>query len=582
MPARDHYVGISGRDPGAGLSSSDPLKVYEQIHRRFPEVTHPFGVIGHDAALALVEGGRLVFAVEEERLNRVKHSYGLPDRALDLVRPSLASAPIVSYYLDPGAEHRDIRSRFQQRDVQGVGREYDVVQSSVQALAVRFPGLRLVHHHLAHAASAFFTSGMSRALVLVIDGYGESHATSLFVGEGSRLRQIRAWDLASSLGMFYARFTMFLGFAPLEDEYKVMGLAAYGDGSDYMDFFASLVEPADDDGFRIPTLRLPSAAMFPRWAKILGHPRRPDEPIDQRHIAIAHALQKTLEHTVLTFLTRQAERQGTRHLCLAGGVALNCAMNGAIDRSRLFDKIWVQPAASDAGTAIGSALHSYFADHPEQPHARMPHVYWGPSFSEREAKQALEAFGAAVRWHRPDDFFGAVAALIAEGKVIGWFNGAMEFGPRALGNRSILADPRRSQMKDLVNKAVKKREEFRPFAPSVTAEHAEDFFELHDLEQYETMTIAVRARPVRAKEIPSVVHVDGTARVHVVRREANAAYWQLISRFGSLTGVPVLLNTSFNVRGEPIVCTPEDAVRCFLGTGIDHLALQGYLISKAQ
>jgi carbamoyltransferase len=284
---------------------------------------------------------------------------------------------------------------------------------------------------------------------------------------------------------------------------------------------------------------------------------------------------------VLRLLELHEGRLKTRHLCLAGGVALNCSMNGVIDRTGLFDSIFVQPAAGDPGAALGAALFAYHRDHPGAERPRLENVYLGPSFDDAAVRRALESFGGRVEWSQPEDYTRAVARLIARGRVVGWFDGRLEFGPRALGHRSILADPRRADMKDRVNKAVKKREEFRPFAPSVTAEGADAFFELRDRRQYEYMTIAVRARPERRSEIPAVVHVNGTARVHIVRRDVNLRYWSLLGHLGEETGVPVALNTSFNVKGEPIVCTPEDAIRCFLGTGIDDLAIEGYLVAKA-
>lgn len=578
------YVGIAGRDPGAEIPLSDPLAIHARISRDFPGIPHPFGLIGHDAAAAVVRAGRIVFAVEEERLNRIKHSYGLPSRALEAAREHIDGDANLAYYLDPTEQDRmarlALRLDFGGTVDNSVSAEFQSVRNGLSTVDRAFPGIQRVSHHLSHAASAFYPSGFSRALVLVADGYGESQSTSLYLGDERGLHHLQSWGLASSLGLLYARLTMYLGFSALEDEYKIMGLAAYAEDDEYRSFFDELVKTTQDGGYSIPSLQQSFAQVYPAWSKALGPARRADAPIDARHIAIAHSLQKKLERTVLGVLRNAQERHSARYLCMAGGVALNCAMNGVIDRSGLFDEIWVQPAATDAGTALGCAIHRFAHDHPGMPFERMEHVYFGPSYDDRAVESALRSFSSQISWTRPVDYIERVAGLLAQGNVVGWYQGAMEFGPRALGNRSILADPRRADMKDIVNRVVKKREEFRPFAPSVVAEEADKFFRLRSADQYSMMTVAALAQPGISERIPAVIHVDGTARVHVVRRAVNTRYWELLMAFGARTGVPVLLNTSFNVKGEPIVCTPEHAIACFLGTGIDVLAIQGFLVTK--
>jgi carbamoyltransferase len=577
------YLGISGF-PGLDPNPYRHIRAYS---RRHEAIGLALGDLGHDAAAVLVEDGRIQFAVEEERLNRSKHFMGLARLAVGACSAasggSLAGVEL-AYYLDPGED--DLRRRVEAfAEVAGassreaVEREFAQARELIAASAAAWPGLRGVDHHLAHAASAFYPSGFERALVVVVDGQGESTATSVLIGDERGLHPLVRHPVTSSLGHLYAALTAYLGFEPIEDEYKVMGLAAYGQGDEFRPFFDELVR-VSADGFSMPGLFAPAVERLPRWAAALGWPRGADEPIEDRHIAIAHSLQCATERLMMGLLERFEGRHRTRHLCLAGGVALNCSMNGLIDRSGLFDRIFVQPAANDPGAALGAALLRYHADHPGARGRRLEHVYLGPEYDEAAIRAAIASFGTAVVAARPRDYTGEVARLLAGGNIVGWFQGRMEFGPRALGNRSILADPRRADMKDRVNRAVKKREEFRPFAPSVPLEHADRFFQIRAADQHDFMTIAVRARPGRAEEIPAVVHVNGTARVQVVRRETNPAYWELLERFGRETGVPVLLNTSFNVRGEPIVCSPEDAIRCFLGTGLDYLAMSGTLISR--
>jgi carbamoyltransferase len=512
---------------------------------------------------------------------------GLPRLAVEACR-AVAGVPLpeidLSYYLDPSEAHRAARvdscGLGNPERAQAIEREFDHIRAMAGAHREIYPHLHNVDHHLCHAASAFYPSGFERALILVLDGQGESASTTLFVGEGTRLRPLVRLPVVASLGYLYSNVTGYLGFEPIEDEYKIMGLAAYDAGDEYRGFFDRLIQRDGKGGFVIPSLVDRPMTRLHAWTKALGPPRNPEGPIEPRHIAIAASLQRAVERVVLELVQHHEGVEQTRHLCIAGGVGLNCTMNGVIDRTGQFDRMFVQPAAGDAGAALGAALHSFHAAHPAAPRVPLPHVYFGPSFTEAEVERALRAFGDRLHFSRPADFIGEVARALASDRVIGWFQGRMEFGPRALGNRSILADPRRAEMKDRVNQAVKKREEFRPFAPSVTRESAEAFFELRHPDQYQHMTIAVRARPERKAEIPAVVHCNGTARVHVVRREVNPRYWELLTRFGQETGIPVLLNTSFNVRGEAMVCTPEDAIRCFLETGIDHLAMEGYFVSK--
>jgi carbamoyltransferase len=577
----ERFLGIAGL-PGQDQNFQVHAQKYSNRH---PDVRMPIGMIGHDAAVALIEDGRIRYAVEEERLNRLKHTMGMPENAIRRVKEEFGDGLQLSYYFDPTENGKSaLIGEYQRAESldpdteQAIASEYMEIQENVSLALRPWPNVERIDHHMAHAASAFYPSGFDRALICVVDGGGELSSTSIFMGTEQGIEPIARLPLTGSLGYLYMGMTVYLGFEALEDEYKVMGLAAYSDEDEYRSFFEGELK-WDEAGFTIPSLLV--RGKFLVYRESLGMWRQHGEPIEPRHIAIAASLQKCYERTLMNLLERYNRNLGARRLCLAGGCALNCAANGVIDRSRMFDEIFVQPASGDAGAALGAALTQYYGRHPRAERFRQEHVYLGPSYSDEDIERALASHSDHVAWTEPGDFYGEVARCLSEGQVVGWYQGAMEFGPRALGNRSILADPRRKDMKDIVNKAVKKREEFRPFAPSVTLEAANEFFELPAAtRQYEFMTVAVRAKPNRAKEIPSVVHVDGTARVHVVRKEVNPRYWELITRFGRETGVAVVLNTSFNVKGEAIVCTPEEAIRCFLSTGIDRLAIGNKLVSK--
>jgi carbamoyltransferase len=577
------HLGLSGL-PGFDLH---PFRHIQENARRHPDVPLPVGDIGHDAAAVLVDRGLPVFAVEEERLTRFKHTMGLPSRAAEACAQA-SGLPLAEL---PAAHYLDLTDTHLERHLQttsggdpqvaaAIRAEFERTRSAVALLRRAFPGMEAVDHHLAHAASAYYLSGFDRSLVLVMDGNGESASLSLYLGEGPDLKPLLTLPATSSLGLLYAFGTHFLGFEPIEDEYKVMGLAAYGDDAEHRAFFDGQIEWHQEGGFTLPALLKDPAIRTLRWSRQLGAPRQPHEPIQDRHIAVAASLQGLLERTVQRLLEPFEAQHHTRHLCLAGGVALNCSLNGVLDRQGPFDRLFVQPAAGDPGAALGTALVAERRRGFVPQVGRMPSLYLGPGYAARDFETALAAHPRELRWERPADLPERVVDLLEGGAIVGWFQGRMEFGPRALGNRSILADPRRPDMKDRVNRAVKKREEFRPFAPSVTAEAADEFFHLRELAQYEHMTVAVRARSQRASEIPAVVHVNGTSRVQVVRREANPRYWDLLTRMGRRTGVPMVLNTSFNVRGEPIVCSPEDAIRCFLGTGLDALVLEDVLVFK--
>jgi carbamoyltransferase len=433
---------------------------------------------------------------------------------------------------------------------------------------------RYVHHHLAHAISAYAYSGFEDTAVLVIDGRGAWEATSLWHARDGRLEHLWTIPWPNSLGLFYAQFTDFLGFTPYSDEWKVMGLAPYGEpGINLREFLVP-----DDNPYRVASRLLlghhsaPLAAIESR----LGPRRLPESEIAAAHKNLAFAVQDACETAMLTLARVAVAQTGTRSLCLAGGVALNSKANGKILATGTVDRIFVQPAASDDGACLGSVLAPQLDSGGGLPIRKMRHAFLGPESSDKEIEAALLTY--KIRHTRVSDPAATAAELLATGKIVGWFQGRMEFGPRALGGRSILADPRDPEMTAKVNNAVKFREWWRPFAPSLLAECAADYIESATDSPF--MILTAQVRPDKRSVIPAVTHADGSARPQTVEREVNPLYWRLISEFGRRTGVPVVMNTSFNLRGEPIVNSPADAVRTFFSSGMDALFMGNFLVEK--
>jgi carbamoyltransferase len=562
-----------------------------------------------DASAVLLSERGLECAIEEERFTRRKHEAGFPAHA---VRACLARTGLDVRDLQAVAVARRPNAHLARRVLYAVStrpgwsllrdrlineaRFGHVKQSVARAATGGTPRLDArvyrVEHHRAHMASSFFVSPFDEAALLSIDGFGDFVSTMWGTGRGNRIG-VDGWvEFPHSLGILYTATTQYLGFPNYGDEFKVMGLAPFGE-PEYLDCFRRMVSDAGEkfrldlryfvhhrDGARMtwesgpPTL---SDLFSPELERLLGPRRRPAEPIERRHQNVAASLQALLEEAVLNRLRRLAARTGHTRLCLAGGVALNCTLNGKILRETPFEDLYVQPAAHDAGTALGAAL---YVRHHVLGHARdvlMDHASWGVAYGRDACRQALQAHGLAHRDLAPEVLVREAAALIAAGHVLGWFQGRFEWGPRALGHRSIVCDPRDPRMKDLLNARIKHRECFRPFAPSVTAEAAHRFFDLDQPAPFMLTTCPVR--PAMRSVIPAVTHVDGTARVQTVRREISPDYWALLDAFGRLTGVPVLLNTSFN-ENEPIVNTPDEAVRCFLRNDMDALALGPFLVVR--
>jgi carbamoyltransferase len=556
-----------------------------------------------DSAAALVVDGRIVSAVEEERFTRQKKQCGFPAESikycLDDAGLTLDDIDIVSVYWKPWMFRRMahvakyfFRSPvlFRAKASQGVATlaDYRLLFFLRKKLGDEIGGthragykIRYLDHHLTHAASTFLVSPFERAAILTIDGSGETTATMLAYGEGKTITPLRRFHLPHSLGHLYAAVTRFLGFRKNRDEGKIMALASFGDPQRYYDTFRKIISLTGNGGYRMDISyfdqHLSRLRIWPeKTLQAFGASRTKDMPIEQRHQDIAAGLQKILEETVIHIAGHLYKKTECKNLCLAGGVALNCAMNGKVLSETEFEDIYIQPAAHDAGGALGSALYLDCSRADAKRDIQMDHAYLGPRYSEDECRKELDRLGCRYEWH--EDIASKCASLLAGGHIIGWYQGAMEFGPRALGNRSIIADPRDPAMKDVLNSKVKFREEFRPFAPSVLHEYASHYFE--DYYPSPFMLLVFKVRPERRDAVPAIMHVDGTARVQSVDTSTNKPYRRLIEEFYRITGVPMILNTSFNVRGEPIVCSPADAIKCFLGTDLDFLALGPYLAAK--
>ncbi|MCB9475407.1 MAG: carbamoyl transferase [Deltaproteobacteria bacterium] len=555
-----------------------------------------FNAFIHDTAAALVVDGRLTAMAEEERFVREKHTTKFPDSSIEF---ALRQAGItvndldaVAFYWNPweGFGHRVYQTiRYLPGTLRQLTRmqlgNFARMRSVEEEFRVRYRYNRPffhVNHYEAHAAGAFYPSPFDDALILIIDGNGEIATTWFGIGEGERITPLGRVLYPHSLGLFYCTLTEYLGFKQNRDEGKVMGLSAYGDDR-YVDAMRRVIRVGRDGHFELDLgyfdFHHSRKNWFsPRWEAVFGPPRRADEPLDDRHKAVARAGQTVLEESVKAIVRELVAKSGKRRLAYAGGVALNCVLNGQLLSEGIVDELYVPPPAYDAGAAWGAALRKCYDLEPTTPRDRDPSPYQGPEYSQEDMEQALRDRGLMV--HQPDDPADAVAAHLADGKIVGRFAGRMEIGPRALGHRSILADPRTVAMKDHLNARVKHREAFRPFGPSVLAERAAELFDTQGCDA-PFMLQAFDVRPEWRDRLGAVTHVDGTARIQTVSAERDPDYDALIRAFDQRTGVPCVVNTSFNVMGEPIVNTPEQAVECFLSTGIDILALGPYVVAKS-
>lgn len=562
------------------------------------------------ASACLIQDGKLIAAVEEERFNRQKYWAGFPVQAIQFC---LNVANISPYDLDhvgisrnPSANlHKKLLYALRQRPnfdymrdrVNNMARVRDVKTAFAEALQLNLQNSRTqfhnVEHHRAHMASAFFVSPYENAAILSVDGMGDFVSTMWGSGRGTQLDVQGAVNFPHSLGYFYTLVSQWLGFVKYGDEGKVMGLAGYGEPK-YLDKMRDIVRIQRDGTFELNTdfLALNEGfsmtwdngspvlgSMFSkRFVEVFGEPRTPGSELTQYHMDVTASLQEMLEEAEFALLNMLHRKTGSDTLCLAGGVALNSVFNGKIRPKTPFKEIFIQPAAGDAGTGLGVAYYIYHQILGKPRTFVMRDAYTGPRFINGSVTATLKRYDLTYRDLDEDTLCRETAKLVAQGNIVGWFQGAMEWGPRALGNRSILADPRRGDMKDILNARIKHREKFRPFAPSVLLEETDKYFDQAYPDPF--MIKVYNILPERRAEIPAVTHIDGTGRLQTVERESSPLYWQVINAFKQETGVPLVLNTSFN-ENEPIVCKPEEAVECFMRTKMDALAIGNYLVVKS-
>jgi len=581
----------------------------------------------HDSAAALITDGRIVAAAQEERFTRKKHDASFPRNAIVycLAEGGVTAEKLdhVVFYDKPFLKFERLLETYVALSPRGFRSfkmsmplwlkeklfQKSLLTDELKKLSPEFDRTKLLfcEHHLSHAASAFFPSPFEKAAVLTMDGVGEWATTSAAVGDGNRLEIFQEIHFPHSLGLLYSAATYYTGFKVNSGEYKVMGLAPYGEPKYAKLILDHLIDLKPDGSFRLDLSYFDYCTGFTmtneRFAKLFGQPvRAPDQLLTPFHMDVAASIQAVLDEAVLRLTRSLAKQTGSRNLCLAGGVALNCVANGKVLRDGHFERVWIQPAAGDAGGAVGAALSAYhgFAGQSRRPIGTdgMTGSYLGPGFSQTEIEQRLTAARAKFSALDEAAMIDATARALADQKAVGWFQGRMEFGPRSLGARSILGDARSPAMQKNLNLKVKYRESFRPFAPAVLSEDVADWFDLKSDSPYMLIVADVREDRRRQmnseeqalfgidklnisrSEIPAVTHVDYSARIQTVHRDTNPLFHRLLVRFKELTGCPVLVNTSFNVRGEPIVCTPEDAFRCFMGSELDILVVGNCVLQK--
>lgn len=584
----------------------------------------------HDSAAALLVDGQLVAAAQEERFTRKKHDPAFPHHAIAYVLQEAGvkgtDVSYVAFYEKPFIKFERLLETYHAFAPRGFNSFLKAIptwikeklyikksiRESLQKLDIQATIL-FPEHHLSHAASAFYPSPFEEAAILTVDGVGEWATTTISKGSGNTLTVIRELQFPHSLGLLYSAFTYYCGFRVNSGEYKLMGLAPYGTNSlDTLAVIAkikeTLVDIREDGSFLLNMQYFDYATGLKmtnntRWEQLFGVPaRKPESEVSQPYIDLAYAIQCVTEEIMLKLAATARELTRSDNLVLAGGVALNCVANGKIRQSKLFRNSWIQPAAGDAGGALGAAFAVWHLtlgkERINDGADRMSGSCLGPSFTEKEVKHLIRNTGASAEALPGETLYSRVAGLISEGAIVGWFQGRMEFGPRALGNRSILADPRNREMQKRLNLEIKYRESFRPFAPSVLEEEASNYFDLEERSPYMLMVAEVHPRwratlpegyhtmPYMQKlythrsSLQAITHVDFSARIQTVSKETNPVYYALLQAFKSKTGCGVLVNTSFNIRGEPIVCTPEDAYRCFMNTGMDYLVIGNRLFFK--
>ena len=584
----------------------------------------------HDSAACLLKDGEIVAAAQEERFTRKKHDQSFPNNAikycLEQVNISASQIDNVVFYEKPFVKFERLLETylaFAPRGFRSFAKAMPLwIKDKLFQKSALINELKATldddinwnerllfsEHHLSHAASAFYPSPFESAAVLTLDGVGEWTTTSLSVGKGSELKVLKEIHFPHSLGLLYSAFTYYTGFKVNSGEYKIMGLAPYGEPR-FADLIKEkLISVAEDGSFKLDMSYFNYATgltMTNNKFNILfgGLPRSPETELTQREMDLAASIQKVTEEIVIKLAKGISKETGEKNLCLAGGVALNCVVNGILLRKKIFDNIWIQPAAGDAGGALGAALSIWYLHHKKKRKASsaldsMKGAYLGPEFEDLEIESTLKACGAIYKKLEEEDLIEMVTAALVDKKAVGWMQGRMEFGPRALGSRSIIADPRSKIMQKQLNIKVKYRESFRPFAPSVLREHVNDWFD-HDADSPYMLIVAdvqkdkrlamtpdeeqlfgIDKLNVPRSSVPAITHIDYSARIQTVHADTNPKYHALISKFKEKTGCPLVVNTSFNVRGEPIVCSPIDAFKCFMGTELDILAIGNYLLTK--
>lgn len=585
----------------------------------------------HDSAAALLCDGEIIAAAQEERFSRKKHDSRFPEHAinyclkeagidlLDLKEVVFYDKPLVKFerlletYLSYAP--KGLRSFIAAMPVWLKEKLYlkSTLKKELARIAdckvVDLPKLFFTEHHQSHAASAFYPSPFDSAAVLCLDGVGEWATTSAWLGKGPELKALWEIDFPHSLGLLYSAFTYYTGFKVNSGEYKLMGLAPYGEPK-YADLIKDKLMDIKEDGtFRLDMSYFNYCTGLTmtnnKFNKLFGAPvRKGESEITQREMDIAASIQLVTEEVVVKLARTLRQETGEKYLCLAGGVALNCVANGVLLREKIFDDIWIQPAAGDAGGAIGAALVSWFDFHKgnrkQNGADHMRGSYLGPRFSDKEIQAHLAEHSAVAERLDDEILFRRLSEVLEQGKVVGWFQGRMEFGPRALGGRSIIGDPRNEAMQSVMNLKIKYRESFRPFAPSVLAEDVSEYFELDRPSPYMLIVAPIKEKRrvamteeqkklfgveklnIKRSELPAITHVDYSARVQTIHADTNPRYHQLLKSFKDKTGCSVLVNTSFNVRGEPIVCTPSDAYRCFMRTEMDYLVIENHFMEKAK
>jgi carbamoyltransferase len=563
--------------------------------------THVLGIscFYHDSAAALLKDGRIVAACQEERLSRKRHDANFPARAVKYVLKEAGITPdqldAVGFYDKPLLKFERMLSTYVATFPRSFGsfrkampvwvKEKLWVPSMIRKELAPYKGpILFAEHHMSHAASCFLVSPFDEAAILTVDGVGEWATASFGVGKGSDIQLFKEIRFPHSLGLLYSAFTYYLGFKVNSAEYKVMGLAPYGKPVHFERIMSEMLHLNDDGSFKLNMkyfsydygLTMTNGAFDEFFG---GPPRKAETWMNEREFDIAASVQKVCEEVVLKMVNYINKETGLTNLCMAGGVALNCVANGRVIRETPMKNLFVQPAAGDAGGAVGVAHYIYNTLEKKPRSAGWTHAYLGPEYKDAEVAEYVHKAGAKSTVLADAELTQRTAKLISEGNVIGWYQGRMEFGPRALGGRSILADPRDPKMRDTLNMKIKFREGFRPFAPSVLADKAPDWFEIACDSPYMLLVAQVREGK---RTIPSVTHVDNSARLQTVTRKEAPLYYDLIKAFEKLTGVPIVINTSFNVRGEPIVCTPHDAYLCFMRTNMDYLVMGHHLLDKRE